>query len=105
MEIVFVVSFFVKDGSKNEDIFRYHLTRPNTLDSAILMICDIVESKTRGKIQSGDFNIEKIIHLTFNTLYDDHQIDDVVLRYGDIQIIKNTLAKELEGLIQKRNDY
>ena len=97
--------FFNKSGGKSEDGFRYILTRPNTLDSAILMICDIVESKSRSKIQSGNFDIADVIQSTFSDLDADHQIDDVTLRYGDLGIIKQTLAKELEGISQKRNDY
>lgn len=97
--------FFKKSGNESDEGFRYILTRPNTIDSAILMICDIVESKSRSKIQSGKFDISDVITSTFNDLDADHQIDDVTLRYGDLGIIKQTLSKELEGLSQKRNDY
>lgn len=97
--------FFKKSGGESEDGFRYHmLTRPNSIESAILMICDIVESKSRSKIQKNEFNIGEIIQSTFEDLDNDHQIDDVTIRYGDLGIIKETLAKELEGLSQKRND-
>lgn len=97
--------FFNKNGGDSEDGFRYILTRPNSIDSAILMICDIVESKSRSRIQSDNFDINDVIQSTFNDLDSDHQIDDVTLRYGDLGIIKQTLEKELEGLQQKRNDY
>lgn len=97
--------FFNKAGGESEEGFRYVLTRPNSIDSAILMICDIVEAKSRSLLQSGNFNINEVISSTFRILDEDHQIDDVTLRYGDLGIIKQTLTKELEGLQQKRTDY
>lgn len=97
--------FFTKSESEDKSRFRYKLARPTSFESAILMICDIVESKSRAKAQAGDLNIEEVIDSTFNDLRDDHQLDDVYLRFGDLRIIENTLAKELEGIFQKRVDY
>lgn len=101
-----VVKFFYsKSGSESTEGFTYNLPRPTSFDSAILMICDIVESKSRAKSQSGDLNIKDVIDSTFSDLRDNHQLDDVYLRYGDLGIIEKTLSKELEGIFQKRVDY
>lgn len=97
--------FFNKAGGESEDRFRYNLTRPNSIESAILMICDIIESTSKSKLQTNQFDINDIIKSTFDNLDSDNQIDDVTLRYGNLGIIKQTLAKELEGLPQKRHDY
>ena len=50
-------------------------------------------------------NPTHIIEDTINTLLSDGQLDDVVMRLGDLQKIKDALAKELEGTFQKRVDY
>lgn len=97
--------FFAKSESEDESKYRYNLSRPMSFESGILMICDIVESKSRAKAQSGDLDIEEVIDSTFTDLRKDHQLDDVYLRFGNLGIIENTLAKELEGIFQKRVDY
>lgn len=88
-----------------EDAFRYKTCKPKSLDSAILMICDRVEATSRSMIQSGKFDASKIIDGTIGDLIDDGQLDDVVMRLGDLKKIKEALAKDLEGTYQKRVDY
>jgi len=99
--------FFEKSGSDVEDNFRYRGEKPTCVESAILMICDCIEARSRSEIQSGkgQMNPTHIIEDTINTLLSDGQLDDVVMRLGDLQKIKDALAKELEGTFQKRVDY
>jgi len=97
--------FFDKSESEDDSKFRYNLSRPTRFESGVLMICDIIESKSRAKVQSGTLDIQEVIDTTFTDLRRDHQLDDVYLRFGNLGIIENTLAKELEGIFQKRVDY
>jgi membrane-associated HD superfamily phosphohydrolase len=71
----------------------------------LLMICDTIEAKSRSLIQSGNFDPTEAIEGTINSLLSDGQLDDVVMRLGDLQKIKDALAKELEGTYQKRVNY
>jgi hypothetical protein len=99
--------FFKKSGSDVEDHYRYKGTRPTCIESAILMICDCLEARTRAEAQTrkSSFDPKIIIEDTINTLLSDNQLDDVVMRLGDLQKIKYALAKELQGTYQKRVDY
>jgi len=99
--------FFTKSGSDVEDHFRYKGTRPTCVESAVLMICDCLEARTRSEAQKrqSSFDPKIIIEDTINDLLSDGQLDDVVMRLGDLQKIKDSLAKELQGLYQKRVDY
>lgn len=99
--------FFDKSGSDIDDIFRYKTEKPTCVEGAILMICDCIEARSRSEIQSGKgaFNPVEIIDETINGLLSDGQLDDVVMRLGDLQKIKDALARELEGTFQKRVDY
>lgn len=99
--------FFEKSGSDIEDLFRYKGEKPKCVESAILMICDSIEARSRSEIQAGkgEFDPTYVIEDTINTLLSDGQLDDVVMRLGDLQKIKDALAKELEGTFQKRVDY
>lgn len=97
--------FFKKSGKDVEDLFRYRCSTPTCLESAVLMICDHIEATSRSLVQAGKYDASKVIDTTINDLLDDGQLDDVVMRLGDLKKVKEALAKELEGIYQKRVDY
>lgn len=99
--------FFEKSGSDIEDYFRYKGTRPTCVEAAVLMICDCLEARSRSEAQKrqSEFEPSIVIEDTINDLLSDGQLDDVVMRLGDLQKIKDALAKELQGTYQKRVDY
>ena len=98
--------FFVKSGTDIEDIYRYKTPKPKCIESAILMITDHIEATTRSLQQAGKLNsITNTIDTIINDLLDDGQLDEVVMKLGDLKRIKIALAKEMEGTYQKRVDY
>jgi len=97
--------FFDKSGTEVEEPFRYKTTKPICIESAILMICDHIEATSRSLMQAGKFDANLVIEKTINSLIDDGQLDDVVMRLGDLKKIKEALKKEIEGSYQKRVDY
>lgn len=97
--------FFIKSGSQIEDAYRYKAKKPTCIESMLLMVCDSVEARSRADIQHGKYDPARIIEETINDLLSDGQLDNVVMRLGDLQKMKDALAKELEGTYQKRVDY
>jgi len=97
--------FFNKSGSKDENSFKYKCTKPQCVESAVLMVCDYIEATSRSLIQSGKYKPDEIIDDTINGLLDDGQLDEVYMRLGDLKKIKDALASELAGTYQKRVDY
>ena len=97
--------FYDKSGLDIDVPFRYKSEKPTCVESAVLMICDCIEARSRAELQSGSFDPTEIIEDTINSLLSDGQLDEVVMRLGDLQKIKDALAKELEGSYQKRVDY
>ena len=99
--------FFDKSNRDVEDIFRYKCEKPTCVESAVLMICDQIEARNRSELQANKKKAEvvQIIEDTINDLLSDGQLDDVVMRLGDLQKIKESLYKELESTFHKRVDY
>jgi hypothetical protein len=98
--------FFAKSGTDIDDIYRYKTPKPVCIESAILMITDHIEATTRSLQQAGKLeSITEIIDSIINDLLDDGQLDEVVMKLGDLKRIKVALAKEMEGTYQKRVDY
>ena len=100
--------FFDKSGSDLEDKFRYKCEKPQSVESMVLMICDCIAAKSRSVIQAAgkeNFDPAEIIQQTYNELEYDRQISEVVMKLGDVATLKEALAKELQGMYQKRVDY
>jgi putative nucleotidyltransferase with HDIG domain len=97
--------FYLKSKSDVEDIFRYKGKKPVSIESMLLMVCDIIEARSRSDVQQGKYDPRAIIEETINGLLSDGQLDEVTMMLGDLQKIKIALAKELEGTYQKRVDY
>jgi len=99
--------FFCKSKDVEEDVYRYKFASPPTVESAILMICDIVESTAKAKYPNGEIDdLDSKIKLVSNTiesLTDDGQIDKLEL--GVVRVIRRILPRELEAIYHKRPEY
>ena len=93
------------DNDVPEDFFRYQGQKPTCVESMVLMLCDSIQARSRSEEQAGKFEPSKIFTRTYNALSADGQIQDVIMRLGDLEIIKQVIGKELEGMFQKRVDY
>jgi len=97
--------FFTKSGSEVEDTFRYKGNKPTCIEAMVLLVCDSIEARSRAEVKKDTFDPKMIIEETINELLEDGQLEDVVMRLGDLQKLKSALAKELQGTYQKRVDY
>ena len=97
--------FFDKAKNGKEDNYRYKTTKPTSIESMVLMVCDSIKAMSRALAQAGKFDPNRVIDDTIQRLIDDGQLDDVTMKLGDLKKIKRALARELEGVYQKRVDY
>jgi putative nucleotidyltransferase with HDIG domain len=97
--------FFNKSGGKDVKSFRYKTTKPTSVESAVLMICDHTEATSRSLEQNGKLNPSDVIESTLSSLINDSQLDEVTMKLGDLKKIKEALLRELQGTYQKRVDY
>lgn len=102
-----VTTYFYDRAEKGVDIntFRYPCSKPQSIEAAVLMICDRVEATSRAMVQAGNFDPAKVIDDTIRGVLDKGQLDEVVTKLGNLKKMRSAIAKELEGLYQKRVDY
>lgn len=102
-----VASYFYAraDADADESDYRYSCSKPASIEAAVLMICDRVEATSRAMVQAGTFEPAKVIDSTITGVLDGGQLDGVNTKLGNLKKIRLALAKELEGLYQKRVDY
>jgi len=93
-------------GEENVDErdFRYPGPKPNSKETAIVMICDSAEAISRLSGKSKE-QIEKIIDSTIQSRFLDGQFDESNITLKDLQVIKDTCVKHLYGASHQRVEY
>ena len=94
-----LVPFADKAGDTNSDIYRYKSNQPESIEAAVLMICDSIEAT----IRSGKDSFEDVINKTIYRLQEDGQFDNI--KVGQIRKIREILLKELESGSHIREPY
>lgn len=96
-----------KEGIENvkEEQFRYTGPRPNTKETAILMIADAVESASRTLKDHSQEELDALINKIIKDRLDDNQLSDSPLTLKDIKIVAATLSRVLRSVFHKRIKY
>jgi hypothetical protein len=85
--------------------FRYPGPRPQSRETALIMIADGCEARARAeKPQTGD-QIRIIVDEIIEQRWQAHQFDDTDLSAKDLQIVRKTLASTLRGIYHPRIEY
>lgn len=92
-------------GEVNENDFRYPGPRPNTKETAIVMLADGVEASTRAinepTVEKIEANIDSLIKLRLL----EGELDDSTLNMRDLNRIKESFLKILIGIHHSRLRY
>ena len=96
-----------EEGLENvkEEQFRYTGPKPNTKETAILMIADAVESAVRSLKNPTPEEIEKIIDKIIVERLNDTQLADSPLTLHDLKVIAATFSRILRGMQHNRIKY
>lgn len=96
-----------EEGVENvkEEQFRYPGPKPNTKETAILMIADAVESAVRSLKNPTADEIESMINKIIVERLNDGQLSDSPLTLKDIKTIAATFSRILRGMQHNRIKY
>ena len=101
-----VVRFFKDKSGGTEDDYRYQATKPQSLEAALLMLCDIAEATSRSMAQASKLeDISRLVEDIYRGLEEDGQLDEVPLKLGDLRKARKIIARELQAQYHKRIDY
>lgn len=104
-------AIYDKEKAKNdqisEELFRYHTSKPDCLESLILMLCDQIESTSRSIYidQKSDVDPVLFVNNVYNRLHLDGQFDNVTALLGKIKRIQSALVADVASNFQKRVAY
>ncbi len=93
------------ESTVSESDFRYPGPRPQTRESAIVMIADACEASTRSIPDPTPVKIQSMVHNIINKRFLDQQFHDCDLTLKDLQIIEDCISKTLLSLYHHRIEY
>ena len=96
-----------EEGAENvkEEQFRYTGPKPNSKETAILMIADAVESAVRSLKTPSPEEIDNIIDKIIVERLNDTQLADSPLTLQDLKVIAATFSRILRGMQHNRIKY
>ena len=92
-------------GDVSEDDYRYDGPRPRSKETAIVMLADSVEAATRSLQEKSMSNIVSMIDAIVKSRYEEGQLDETNLTFGDLTKIKESFLAVLSGIYHKRIEY
>ncbi|MDC1068720.1 HDIG domain-containing protein [Candidatus Kapabacteria bacterium] len=84
--------------------FTYSGPKPNSKETAIIMICDQAEAISRIENKTQE-EFEKMINNIINSMIEQNQFDYCDLTTSELNTISEVLKKTLSGITHKRVDY
>ena len=91
-----------------EDDFRYDGPKPQSRETAILMLADGCEATVRVLHQRGNLTseaIEQVVHKIITDRLDQGQLADAPLTLQDLTMIERTFVRVLSGVHHARIEY
>lgn len=85
--------------------FMYPGPKPNSRETAILMLADSSEAITRAKTPRDEDELREIIQSVIESRLADGQLDDTLLTIRDLNDILDSFAVTLKGVYHPRIEY
>lgn len=94
-----------KDDSVSPEDFAYPGNPPTTVESAVVMIADTVESACRTLDKPSVPRLDKFIQTLIQSKIDNHQLDNCPLTFGELTKIRESFVQVLAGYYHSRIKY
>lgn len=88
-----------------EENFRYPGPRPQTKETAIVLLADAVEASSRTLSKPTPARIESLVRKIINNKFIDGQLDDCELTLKDLNKIAGSFVRVLTGVFHSRVEY
>jgi putative nucleotidyltransferase with HDIG domain len=93
------------EGELDERLFYYPGPKPQSKETAIVLMADACESATRAMQDPTPERVRDLIHSIFRSKLDAGQLDDAPLTMRELTEIEGNFAKILSGVIHRRIEY
>ncbi len=93
------------DPQVQDSEFRYPGPKPQSRETAIVMLCDGVEGAVRAMSEPTPGRIENVVSQIIQKRLIDGQLDESDLTFREVAIIERSLVKTLCGIYHARIEY
>jgi len=94
-----------EDQQIKEEGFRYPGPKPDTKETAIVLLADSVEAATRALKEPTPAKVEELVHKVINNKFIDGQLDECDLTLKDLERISAVFIRILGGTYHSRVVY
>ncbi len=88
-----------------EENYRYDGRKPQTKETAIIMLSDCVEAAVRSMAEPNGDKIEQLIHKIIKEKLNDGQLEECDLTLKDLEKIASSFKTVLIGIFHERIEY
>ncbi len=85
--------------------FRYPGPRPNSRETALLMLADATEARARAEAPTTDDDLRALVLNVIETVQKFGQLDDTLLTLRDLNLITESFSTTLRGTYHPRIQY
>jgi putative nucleotidyltransferase with HDIG domain len=96
---------YAGDGELDESPYRYPGPRPQTKETAIVMLADAVEAWSRANHPATQAEMERLIRQVINDRLISGQLDETSLTLHDLDRIRQAFGSILRGVYHPRIQY
>ena len=105
-----ILAYFYKRALEGSDTikelnFRYAGPRPQTKETAVLMLADAVESASRTLSEPTQGSIRAMIDRLIEQRLQDDQLAESPLNFHDLEVIANTFERTMTAILHRRVNY
>lgn len=94
------------DASKVDiEKFRYPGPRPRSRETALLMLADMVEARTRAERPATEEELKSLVRSAIEFAQKNGQLDDTMLTLRDLTLIADSFVTTLRGTYHPRIEY
>lgn len=95
-------------GTVRVDDFRYPWQKPQSIETAIVMLADSVEATATAKLSNRtvrEDDIQQVVRTTIRDKFDDGQFNECNLTLRDLNTIREVFVRVLKSRFHTRIDY
>jgi membrane-associated HD superfamily phosphohydrolase len=85
--------------------FRYKGPKPQSRETAILMLADTAEAMTKSKRPNSEEELEELVARAIKIRVEQGQLDQSGLTFNDLDVIRHSFVDTLKGLYHTRIEY
>ena len=89
----------------DESLFRYHGPKPYSKETAVLMMADAVEARSRSLETFTEDTVSQMVNQMIDAQMADGQFEDTPLTFRDLYTIKRTFVRKLISMNHHRIAY